>query len=136
MPERRGELNGISSGVASFSKAIAPIFCATLFAYSIDGDRFFPLDYHCAFYFIGAMRLGAAYMGWNRIRNEVTVEKFDIELIGLNWISDTEAAKVHDTDCIGLSRKNATELVENVPANPVEPNNRNDTRVVDMFGME
>lgn len=66
-PDRRGELNGISATVASLARAVAPIFFATLFAFSIDGDRPFPFDYHCVFYLVATIRLTVACMGWNRI---------------------------------------------------------------------
>ena len=68
-PERRGELNGIEAAVAAFTKAISPVLCSALFAFSIDGNKPFPFDYHFTFYLLTVMRLVVAWMGWNKINN-------------------------------------------------------------------
>lgn len=40
-----------------------------MFAFSIDGDRPFPFDYHIVFYFLALLRLTVAYLGWNTIND-------------------------------------------------------------------
>lgn len=72
--DRRGELNGISSMITSSTKALSPILCASLFAYSINSDHGFPINHHLAFAFLGSMRLVAACIGWNRITDHGSVE--------------------------------------------------------------
>lgn len=73
-PERRGELNGLSMMVSSFARALAPVACSALFAFSIDGDHPFPFDYHLVFYLLGALRLTVALMGWYRITGAASEE--------------------------------------------------------------
>eukprot|EP00904_Undaria_pinnatifida_P005739 jgi/Undpi1/2295/HiC_scaffold_13.g05679.m1 len=68
-PERRGELNGIAAAVTAFTKALSPVLCSVLFAFSIDGNKPFPFDYHFVFYLLTVMRLVVAWMGWNKITN-------------------------------------------------------------------
>lgn len=67
-PDRRGELNGISAMVGSLSRAISPILCSSLFAFSIEGHHPFPFDYRLVFYLLASLRLTVACMGWNKIR--------------------------------------------------------------------
>ena len=135
-PDRRGELNGISSGVSSVSNTIAPIIFATLFAFSIDGDRPFPFDYHCAFYSIGAVRLAVAVLAWNRINDIDVVEKPDTDPWGLNWTNDAGNVKMLDFDPIGLSKANGADDVENRDTDSMELNCKNDAGVVETVGTE
>ena len=69
-PDRRGELNGILMTTTSVARSLSPVCFSALFAYSIDGEHPFPLDYHLAFYCIGLIRPTVAYMGWNRIGDD------------------------------------------------------------------
>lgn len=78
-PDRRGELNGISATVGSFSRAISPIICSALFAFSIVGDRPFPFDYHLVFYLLAVVRLAVAYMGWSTINGTRSEDGPDLE---------------------------------------------------------
>ncbi|CAN0591569.1 unnamed protein product, partial [Laminaria digitata] len=59
---RRGELNGLAATVDSFARAISPILCSALFAFSIDGHHPFPFDYHLVFYLLALLRLTVALM--------------------------------------------------------------------------
>ncbi|CAN0325834.1 unnamed protein product, partial [Laminaria digitata] len=60
VPERRGELNGISTTITSVTKSASPIISASLFAYSINSGHGFPINHHLAFAMLGSMRLIAA----------------------------------------------------------------------------
>ena len=66
-PDQRGELIGISATVASLTRAISPILCSSLFAFSIQGHHPFPFDYRLMFYIMASLRLTVACMGWNAI---------------------------------------------------------------------
>eukprot|EP00904_Undaria_pinnatifida_P000573 jgi/Undpi1/10516/HiC_scaffold_29.g12966.m1 len=77
--DRRGELNGISAAGGSLARAISPMICSVLFAFSIDGDHPFPFDYHFAFYLLATLRLVVACMAWNRINDTQGRENSDIE---------------------------------------------------------
>ena len=72
--DRRGELNGISSMISSFTKAVSPIVSGSLFAYSISSDHGFPVNHHLAFALLGSMRFIAACIGWNRITDNGNME--------------------------------------------------------------
>eukprot|EP00904_Undaria_pinnatifida_P000540 jgi/Undpi1/10487/HiC_scaffold_29.g12937.m1 len=78
-PDRRGELNGISAAGSSLARAISPMICSVLFAFSIDGDHPFPFDYHFAFYLLATLRLAVACMAWNRIKDTRGGENPNIE---------------------------------------------------------
>lgn len=73
-PDRRGELNGISSMITSVMRAASPIVSASLFAYSINSDHGFPINHQLAFAMLGSMRLIAACIGWNRITDNGNME--------------------------------------------------------------
>ena len=135
-PDRRGELNGISSGVGSLANTIAPIIFATLFAFSIDGDRPFPFDYHCAFYSIGAVRLTVAVMAWNRINDIDVVEKPDTDPWGLNRPNDAGNVEMLDSDSIGLSKAKVADDVENRDGDPMGLKSTKDAGVAETVGTE
>ncbi|CAM9790866.1 unnamed protein product, partial [Laminaria digitata] len=59
-PDRRGELNGISMAMGSLTRAISPVVCLALYAYSIARDYPFPFDYHLVFLFLALVRLVVA----------------------------------------------------------------------------
>ncbi|CAN0510515.1 unnamed protein product, partial [Laminaria digitata] len=64
VPDRRGELNGISTTITSVTASASPIISASLFAYSINSGHGFPINHHLAFAMLGSMRLIAACIGW------------------------------------------------------------------------
>ncbi|CAN0383100.1 unnamed protein product, partial [Laminaria digitata] len=64
-PDRRGELNGLSTTVSAISTMLSPIICSALFAFTIDGHHTFPFNYNLTFYFLAFSRLVSACMGWN-----------------------------------------------------------------------
>ena len=78
-PDRRGELNGISTSVSALAGAFSPMFFSALFAFSIQGDRPSPFNYHLVFYLLGLLRLAAAYMGWSIIDDTGGGEALDAE---------------------------------------------------------
>ena len=73
-PDRRGEVNGISTTITSVTRAISPIVSASVFAWSINANHGFPFNHHLVFYLLGAMRLIAACLGWNRITDNGNME--------------------------------------------------------------
>lgn len=65
-PDRRGQLNGMASSVASVASAVGPPVWSALFAVSIGGDRHaFPFDFHLTFYLMAALRLAVACYAWD-----------------------------------------------------------------------
>lgn len=78
-PDRRGELNGISATIGSFARAISPVICSSLFAFSIDGDHPYPFNHYLGFYVVALLRLTVACMGWNRINDTGGGDTLDSE---------------------------------------------------------
>ena len=78
--DRRGEMNGLSMMMASLARVIAPIVCSSLYAYSINSNQAFPLDYHLVFYLLALVRFSVAWMGWNRITDGGGVNQSDLTL--------------------------------------------------------
>lgn len=66
-PERRGEMNGVANTVDSLARIVSPIACASMYAFTNDGEHTYPFDYHFTFYVLTSVRLVAACMGWNTI---------------------------------------------------------------------
>eukprot|EP00904_Undaria_pinnatifida_P003322 jgi/Undpi1/12991/HiC_scaffold_7.g02655.m1 len=73
-PGRLGEVNGISSAISSVARATSPILSASVFAWSINANHGFPFNHYLTFYLLGAMRLTAACLGWNRITDNGNME--------------------------------------------------------------
>ena len=80
--DRRGELNGISASVGALARALSPMVFSALFAFSIDGNRPFPFDYHLVFYLLGLLRLAVACMGWNLLDGTGPGETVEAETTG------------------------------------------------------
>lgn len=64
---RRAELTGISVTAESVVRAISPMACSALFAFSINGNHPYAFDCHSVFYLLAATRLVAGWFGWNTI---------------------------------------------------------------------
>ena len=62
-------MNGLSTMMGSLARVISPIVCSSLYAYSINSNQAFPLDYHLVFYLLALVRLSVACMGWNTIED-------------------------------------------------------------------
>ena len=65
----RGEVNGLATAVSSVGKAVGPAAFSALFAFSIDGEHPFPLDFHLAWYTVAIVRLLIGLLAWNTIRD-------------------------------------------------------------------
>lgn len=72
--DRRAELNGLSITIESLARAISPMACSALFAFSTNGNYPYPFEYHFVFYLLGSIRLVAACTGWNRITDNGNME--------------------------------------------------------------
>ena len=86
--DRRGELNGISASVCALARAFSPMFFSALFAFSIDGDRPFPFDYHLVFYILGLLRLAVACMGWNLLDGTGPGETVEAKATGESTLNE------------------------------------------------
>ena len=71
VPERRGELNGLASTVGSVAMMVGPAVWSSLFAFSVEGNRPFPFDFHLTFFAIATLRLVVAILSWNMSEVEV-----------------------------------------------------------------
>ncbi|CAM9122866.1 unnamed protein product, partial [Scytosiphon promiscuus] len=64
--ERRGQLNGLASSVASVASMVGPAIWSAMFAFSVDRRHYhlfglpFPIDFHFTFWLMALLRLAVA----------------------------------------------------------------------------